>query len=213
MGKILENNNVKVSGMVEENFQYSHKVYGEKFYTTHILSQRTSGTLDRVPIMVSERMVDVSANWKDQYVEVQGCFRSHSEHKDGRNRLILFVFVSDLVSPENVYAFDRNHIELEGYLCKKPNYRVTPLKREITDLFIAVNRDYGKSDYIPCITWGRNAIYADELSVGQKIRLRGRIQSRVFQKKLEDETFEERTAYEVSCSSIEEVKEEVEETA
>lgn len=125
---------------------------------------------------------------------------------------ILSVFVCDIEAIDSKDAnIDKNCITINGYVCKEPNYRKTPLGREITDMLIAVNRDYGKSDYIPCIAWGRNARFAGGFKIGTRVKLIGRIQSREYDKKISDTEFEKKVAYEVSvskCDVIEEGKNE-----
>ena len=154
--------------------------------------------------MVSERLVDVKESYRGKIVEVHGQFRSYNKHEEGRNRLILSVFVREFafVGEEGTLT-KPNSIYLDGYICKPPVYRMTPLGREIADLLMAVNRPYGKSDYLPCICWGRNARYASAFEVGEHVQIIGRIQSRTYIKKLSDTLTEERTAYEVSVSKLE----------
>lgn len=202
--KILGNNQVNVFGEVVSEFEYSHEVYGEGFYMVKLSVQRLSQVYDVIPLMVSERLCDVTKDYRGQYMEANGQFRSYNRHEEAHNRLILSVFVRDLdIYEEEVECEKPNHIFLDGYICKEPVYRKTPLGREIADVLLAVNRPYGKSDYIPCICWGRNARYADGFAVGEHIQLWGRIQSREYQKKTEDETFEKRVAYEISVSKLE----------
>lgn len=211
MGRILENNQVTLSGEIAENFQFNHEGYGEKFYTTHVLVQRKSGFIDSVPIMVSERLVNVGADWIGQIVKVAGRFQSYNKYQEGKSRLILFVFVDDFMNwtddGEEAIPDNENKIVLEGYICKQPIYRVTPLGREISDFLLAVNRNYNKTDYIPCIAWNRNARYVSHMHIGQKLHIEGRIQSREYQEKLDDESYEKRTAYEVSVSRLHELEE------
>lgn len=202
-----EFNKVWVSGIIEENFEYSHEVLWEKFYKTRVKVPRLSGTEDCVPIMVSSLLMEniLEKSMKGKYVEVGGQFRSHNKpDEDGRKHLELFLFVTAI----NVYESEEeveevvnaNLIYLDGYICKLPVFRKTPLGRQVTDLLVAVNRTYNKSDYIPCIAWGRNAQYASELQVGNRIKLYGRVQSREYFKRFspESEAGENRTAYEIS---------------
>lgn len=201
MGRTIENNSVTVSGIIASDFQYSHEVYGEKFYISTLESKRTSGASDCIPITVSERLVNVSAAWCGQNVEILGTFRSYNKHTETGNHLILSVFVDEINCVDN-FDRDENEIHLDGYICKEVQYRETPLGREIADVLLAVNRPYGKSDYIPCITWGRNARYASGLDVGTRIRITGRVQSREYLKRFEDDSTETRVAYEVSAKEI-----------
>ena len=204
--KIIENNQVTVIGSVASEFTYSHEVFGEGFYMVDILVKRLSNSSDRIPVMVSERLIDVTQDYKGRSIMVSGQFRSYNRHEEQKNRLVLSVFAREMeFIEEEPDGAKTNHILLEGYMCKTPVYRKTPLGREIADLLLAVNRPYGKSDYIPCICWGRNARFADGFQVGDHIQLWGRIQSREYQKRIGDEEFETRIAYEISVSKLERV--------
>lgn len=165
---------------------------------------RLSSSCDIIPLMVSERLLDVEDDYKGQSIMVQGQFRSYNRHEERRNRLVLSVFAREIEfmdeTPESPMS---NQIYLDGYICKEPIYRKTPLGREIADLLLAVNRPYGKSDYIPCICWGRNARFASNFSVGTRCEIWGRIQSREYMKKLSEDEVEKRVAYEVSVSKLE----------
>lgn len=202
--KIIENNQVSIIGKVASSFTFSHQVFGEGFYLVDVLVKRLSDSEDRIPLMVSERLVDVSQDYEGEYIMVQGQFRSYNRHEEKKNRLVLSVFVRELSFVEEAdESIKTNQIFLDGYICKPPVYRKTPLGREIADLLLAVNRPYGKSDYIPCICWGRNARYASVFEVGGHVLLWGRIQSREYIKKLGENETEKRTAYEVSVSKLE----------
>lgn len=202
--KVIENNRVTIIGEVVSEFEFSHEVYGEGFYTVKISVNRLSNSVDIIPLLVSERLVDVNEDMRGMMIEATGQFRSHNSHEETRNRLVLAIFVREI---EFVDVYDEeistNQIFLDGYICKPPIYRKTPLGREIADLLIAVNRPYGKSDYIPCIAWGRNARYAAGFEVGGHIQVYGRIQSREYTKKISETDCEKRVAYEVSVSKIE----------
>lgn len=202
----IENNKVTISGEIISDFQYSHEIYGEKFYIADLSSMRTSGQGDIIPIVVSDRLVFVNENWKGQIVKISGQFRSYNKHEETKNRLMLSVFAREFevwTNEGDRRPNDENEIFLDGYICKEPIYRKTPLGREIADLLLAVNRPYGKSDYIPCICWGRNARYAGGMEVGSRIAVSGRIQSRQYNKVLLNGETEERTAYEMSVSKLE----------
>ena len=202
--KIIENNQVSIMGKIASGFTFSHQVYGEGFYLVDLLVKRLSDSEDRIPLMVSERLVDVTQDYEGEYIMVQGQFRSYNRHEEKKNRLVLSVFVRELsFVEEGDNSIKTNQIFLDGYICKPPVYRKTPLGREIADLLLAVNRPYGKSDYIPCICWGRNARYASAFEVGGHVLLWGRIQSREYIKKLNENQTEKRTAYEVSVSKLE----------
>ena len=202
--KIIENNQVSIMGKVASGFTFSHQVYGEGFYLVDVLVKRLSDSEDRIPLMVSERLVDVTQDYEGEYIMVQGQFRSYNRHEEKKNRLVLSVFVRELTFVEEADgSIKTNQIFLDGYICKPPVYRKTPLGREIADLLLAVNRPYGKSDYIPCICWGRNARYASAFEVGGHVLIWGRIQSREYIKKLGENETEKRVAYEVSVSKLE----------
>lgn len=212
--KILGNNQVNVYGEVISEFTFSHEVYGEGFYMVKLSVKRLSQVYDTIPLMVSERLLDVTQDYRGCFMEASGQFRSYNRHEENHNRLVLSVFVRDLHIDKTEQESERpNYIFLDGYLCKAPVYRKTPLGREIADLLMAVNRSYGKSDYIPCICWGRNARYADSFEVGEHVQLWGRIQSREYQKQVGEEQYETRVAYEISVSKLECVEESVEITA
>lgn len=191
-------------GKIATDFTFSHQVFGEGFYTLELLVKRLSDSEDRIPLMVSERLIDVNQNFIGEYIQVQGQFRSYNRHEEKKNRLVLSVFVRELsFVEEEDDSIVTNQIFLDGYICKPPVYRKTPLGREIADLLLAVNRPYGKSDYIPCICWGRNARYASAFDVGGHVLIWGRIQSRDYMKKINETESEKRTAYEISVSKLE----------
>lgn len=202
--KILENNQVSIVGEIISDFQYSHEVYGEGFYMVEVAVSRLSNFSDYIPLMISERLIDTSQSYIGQKVYVTGQFRSYNRHEELKNRLVLSVFVREIeFIEEETEEMKSNQILLDGYICKDPIYRKTPLGREIADLLVAVNRSYGKSDYIPCICWGRNARFAARFEVGVQVQIWGRIQSREYVKRLNEDEVEKRTAYEVSVSKIE----------
>ncbi|MEY8333908.1 single-stranded DNA-binding protein [Lachnospiraceae bacterium 47-T17] len=201
--KIFENNQVVIAGEIVSGFTFSHEVYGEGFYMVEIAVSRLSNYADYIPVMVSERLIDVTQNYEGQYICVVGQFRSYNRHEEKKNRLVLSVFAREIeFTEEPGEDVKSNQIFLDGYICKEPIYRKTPLGREIADLLIAVNRSYGKSDYIPSICWGRNARYASGFEVGSHVQIWGRIQSREYVKKLNEFEMEKRIAYEVSVSKI-----------
>ncbi len=202
--KILENNQVSIVGEIISDFQYSHEVYGEGFYMVEVAVSRLSNFSDYIPLMISERLIDTSQSYIGQKVYVTGQFRSYNRHEELKNRLVLSVFVREIeFIEEETEEMKSNQILLDGYICKDPIDRKTPLGREIADLLVAVNRSYGKSDYIPCICWGRNARFAARFEVGVHVQIWGRIQSREYVKRLNEDEVEKRTAYEVSVSKIE----------
>lgn len=202
--KMFENNQVSIIGEIVSDFQYSHEVYGEGFYMIEVSVRRLSDFVDYIPVMVSERIIDVEADYIGQLVYISGQFRSFNRHEERKNRLVLSVFARELEILDPDCDEDAgNQIFLDGYICKEAIYRKTPLGREIADLLVAVNRSYGKSDYIPCICWGRNARFAAGFEVGTHVQIWGRIQSRDYVKRLSETQVEQRTAYEVSVSKIE----------
>jgi len=202
--KAMENNKVSVIGTIVSDFTFSHAVFGEGFYLVDLSVNRLSGQADVIPLMISERLIDVTRDYKGCTIEAVGQFRSYNRHEGVKNRLVLSVFVREVNFMEEFTDYTKtNQIFLDGYICKEPIYRKTPLGREIADLLVAVNRPYGKSDYIPCIAWGRNARFASGFTVGTRILIWGRVQSREYTKKLSDTECEKRVAYEVSVSKLE----------
>ena len=204
LDKVFTNNQVTIAGEVVSEFVFSHAVYGEHFFIVDIAVCRLSHSYDVIPVMVSERLIDVKNDYRGCTLEASGQFRSYNRHEETKNRLVLSVFAREVTLYEGESEEQNpNHIFLDGYVCKNPVYRKTPLGREIADVLLAVNRPYGKSDYIPCICWGRNARYADQFEVGAHVQLWGRIQSREYQKKIGEDEYEKRVAYEVSVSKME----------
>ena len=217
----LENNYLTLVGKVTGEKKFSHEIYGERFYTFNLSIPRLSGNADIIPITISERLLEDDTLVEGKKLLIKGQFRSYNSYENERNRLILTVFAKDLQEIEedaeetenDIVRKDiiTNEVVLIGYICKKPIYRQTPFGREISDLLLAVNRAYNKSDYIPCIAWGRNARFCQNLEVGSQVKIVGRVQSRTYEKKHEDGTVENRIAYEVSVGSLEvmEEKEEI----
>lgn len=212
LDKVIENNRVTIIGEIVSDFQYSHEVFGEGFYLVNVSVNRLSDMVDIIPLMISERLVDVTKDYRGMKIEAAGQFRSYNRHEGERNKLILSIFVREFQFIEDDQVPEEqsksNQIFLDGYICKPPIYRKTPLGREIADILIAVNRPYGKSDYIPCIAWGRNARYASGIEVGGHLQIWGRVQSREYTKKLNEEEVEKRIAYEVSVSKIDVIDDE-----
>ena len=206
--KVIENNKVSVIGEVISEFTFSHEVFGEGFYVVDMAVSRLSDQVDIIPLMVSERLLDVSKDYQGCTMEALGQFRSYNRHEGTKNRLVLSIFVREVNFLEEFTDYTKtNQIFLDGYICKEPVYRKTPLGREIADVLLAVNRPYGKSDYIPCICWGRNARFAGGFNVGERCEIWGRIQSREYMKKIGEDQLEKRIAYEVSVSKLELVEE------
>ncbi len=202
--KVIENNQVTMMGEIIGDFTYSHEVFGEGFYMIDLLVTRLSDSADVIPLMVSERLMNVQEDYKGCKISIIGQFRSYNRHEEKKNRLVLSVFVREVSYIDEIEENQKtNQIFLDGYICKPPIYRKTPLGREITDLLLAVNRPYGKSDYIPCICWGRNARFAANFEVGKRTKVYGRIQSREYMKRVSEEDLEKRVAYEVSVGKLE----------
>ena len=209
----LENNYLTLVGKVTGEKKFSHEIYGERFYIFNLSIPRLSGNADIIPITVSERLIKEDTLQEGKKLLIKGQFRSYNSYENEKNRLILTVFAKDVMEVEEQENEEENDIVrkdivtnevvLIGYICKKPIYRQTPFGREISDLLLAVNRAYNKSDYIPCIAWGRNARFCQNLEVGSQVKVVGRVQSRTYEKKHEDGTIENRMAYEVSVGSLE----------
>ncbi len=213
----LENNYLTLVGKVTGEKSFSHEIYGESFYVFNLEIPRLSGNADMIPITVSERLITDEMLSEGKKLLVKGQFRSYNSYENEKNRLILTVFAKDVIEIEEKEEESENEmvkkdmitneVVLLGYICKKPIYRQTPFGREIADILLAVNRAYNKSDYIPTIAWGRNARFCQNLEVGSKVKIVGRVQSRMYEKKHEDGTIENRVAYEVSVGSLEVVEE------
>ena len=200
----MESNIAELCGAVLSDLKFSHKTYGEIFYIFVLGIERRSGYIDEINVLVSERLIFENPPRINDFVEIKGQVRTYNEICDGKNKLNVVVFAKEIGMSEN-FGYNENYVYLEGFLCKAPLRRTSPLGRDICDLMLAVNRMYNKSDYIPCIAWGRNAGYAESLDIGTKLAVEGRIQSREYKKKLEDGTSEIRKAFEVSIVKIEEI--------
>ena len=205
-----DNNHIILVGKITDEKKFSHEIYGEKFYTFDLSVPRLSGNADIIPVTISERLFKDEDLVVDKKVKITGQFRSYNSYENEKNKLILTVFAKDIEflpnqEEEIVASKDlvSNEVVLTGYICKPPIYRQTPFGREIADILLAVNRAYNKSDYIPCITWGRNARFCSKMEVGTEVKVIGRVQSRAYEKKHEDGTVEQKVAYEVSISNLE----------
>ena len=197
------NNRAEMTGFIADEPEFNHELFGEKFYTFTLRIPRLSGISDCIKVMVSERLMADFDLEVGKEIEVVGQFRSYNSYTDGENRLILTVFAKDINIPDGSENKNPNSLYLNGFVCKEPVYRTTPFGREITDILLAVNRTYNKSDYIPVIAWGRNARYCRNFKVGEQVKIWGRVQSREYQKKIDDENTITKTAYEVSVSKLE----------
>ena len=215
----LENNYLTLVGKVTGEKKFSHEIYGERFYIFNLSIPRLSGNEDIIPITISERLMKEDTLQEGRKLLVKGQFRSYNSYDNEKNRLILTVFAKDIMEVEEKEEENEivrkdiitNEVVLIGYICKKPIYRQTPFGREISDILLAVNRAYNKSDYIPCISWGRTARFCQNLEVGSQVKVVGRVQSRTYEKKYEDGTSQTRVAYEVSVGSLEVIEEKKEE--
>ncbi len=195
----FENNNqVILKGKIKQLPKYSHTVMGEGFFEMYVEVERLSEEVDVLPVTISERLI---TDFKvGDEIGISGQFRSYNKLEENKSKLMLTIFVKELLNPSEMSEI--NQIYLIGYICKEPIYRTTPFGREICDMLLAVNRAYNKSDYLPCISWGRNARFVRDLGVGEKLEVQGRIQSRKYQKHFEDGTVESKVAYEISLSSV-----------
>lgn len=202
---LLENNVIKLTGVINSNFKFSHEVYGEGFYNFEIKVTRLSKQEDILPVVISERLLDTKQLPMGTKVTIFGQVRTYNNNdlENNKSKLLMTVFTREIDIVDVVTAKMNNEVFLNGFICKEPVYRTTPFGREITDVLVAVNRSYNKSDYIPCISWGRNARYSGKLAIGDNIKIWGRMQSRNYQKKYEDGGVINKVAYEVSVSKIE----------
>ena len=205
-----DNNHIILVGKVTSDKIFSHEIYGEKFYIFNLSVPRLSGNADIIPITISERLLELEDLALNKKIIVEGQFRSYNSYENEKNRLVLTVFAKEVKFIENQDEeievskdFTSNEVILNGYICKKPIYRQTPFGREISDILLAVNRAYNKSDYIPCIAWGRNARFCENIAVGTEVKIVGRVQSRSYEKKYDDGRVETKVAYEVSVASLE----------
>lgn len=199
---LRQNNSITLIGKIISSYNFSHEMYGEAFYTFNLETSRLSDAQDILPVTISERLIDKDAFVVGSFVQIVGQIRSYNNIVDKKNHLVLTVFAKEISALDNINK-NPNQVVLNGFLCKVPVYRTTPFGREISDILLAVNRSYNKSDYIPCIAWGRNAKFTSNLNVGDNIKLSGRMQSRSYQKKLENDEVIEKTAYEISISKLE----------
>lgn len=197
-----DNNIVEIGGKVVTELEFSHEIYEEKFYKFYVETKRMSDYTDKLPIIISERLVNIEDIKIGNIVRIEGQFRSYNQPVNGKSKLVLSIFAKDIEKYEDENILTLNEATFIGFICKKPIYRKTPLGREIADVLLAVNRTYKKSDYIPCILWGRNAKFCEKVEIGARIKLSGRIQSRNYEKKLEDGTVISKVAYEVSISKL-----------
>ena len=205
-----DTNNIEIRGVISSDFSFSHEVYGEGFYNFTVGASRLSESVDLLPVTVSERLISNMELTQGELIDIRGQVRSYNNYiqEERRNRLLITIFAREIerVDPEDATLKNPNNVYLDGFICKKPVFRETPFGREIADILLAVNRSYNKSDYIPCICWGRNARFASTLNISDNVRIGGRLQSRLYQKKYDDGSVVEKSAYEISISKIELVK-------
>lgn len=197
-----ENNNIQIGGKVVKEPVFSHEVFEEKFYKFYLETKRLSQSYDELPIIVSERLIDINELKEGTLLKVEGQFRSYNQLTGSKSKLVLSIFAKEIIKSDDEKIITLNDATFVGYICKNPIYRKTPLGREIADVLIAVNRSYKKSDYIPCILWGRNAKFCETLDVGAMVKLSGRIQSRKYEKKNENGEAVPMVAYEVSIAKF-----------
>lgn len=198
---IINSNEVCIAGVVASEPMLTHEIYGECFFVFDLSVKRLSDSFDNIPVLMSERLIPVGQIIPGRFLEVEGQFRSYNNTEQGKSRLVLNVFAREVRFLQEIDGLENhNSAYFNGFICKKPNYRTTPFGREITDILLAVNRAFKKSDYIPCICWGRNARYCAGLEIGTNIQVWGRIQSRFYQKSLENGAMEKRIAYEISVN-------------
>lgn len=203
---IIKTNDVILTGVIASKFTFNHEVRGEKFYSLQIGVERLSGHKDYIVLCVSEKLIDTTKDHCGEYVHVTGQFRSYNRHIDGKSKLELSVWVKtiEFIDYDSSYDDTCNRIALDGYICKPPVHRITPASnRDIADIMLACNRAFDRTDYIPCIAWGRNAHFVSSLDVGAHIKLLGRIQSREYVKKISETEEEVRVAWEVSIENLE----------
>lgn len=202
MESYKDNNIVNIGGRVVTEPEFSHELFEEKFYIFYIETKRLSNYNDKLPIIVSERLINIDSIKNGVIYKIEGQFRSYNKITDGKSKLVLSIFAKEIEEIDDEELLTLNDSTFIGYICKEPIYRKTPLGREIADVLVAVNRSYKKSDYIPCILWGRNAKFCETLPVGTMVKLNGRIQSRMYEKKKEDGTVISKVAYEVSIGKF-----------
>lgn len=202
MESYKDNNIVNIGGRVVTEPEFSHELFEEKFYIFYIETKRLSNYNDKLPIIVSERLINIDSIKNGVIYKIEGQFRSYNKITDGKSKLVLSIFAKEIEEIDDEELLTLNDSTFIGYICKEPIYRKTPLGREIADVLVAVNRSYKKSDYIPCILWGRNAKFCETLPVGTMVKLNGRIQSRTYEKKKEDGTVISKVAYEVSIGKF-----------
>jgi len=207
-----DTNNIEIRGVISSDFSFSHEVYGEGFYNFTVGASRLSESIDLLPVTVSERLISNMELVQGELIDIRGQVRSYNNYiqEERRNRLLITIFAREIerIEADSATLKNPNNVYLDGFICKKPVFRETPFGREIADILLAVNRSYNKSDYIPCICWGRNARFASTLNISDNVRIGGRLQSRVYQKKYDDGSVVEKSAYEISISKIELVKDE-----
>lgn len=194
-------NRIVAVGRFDGGLELSHEVMNEPFYTGSLVVKRLSGAADRLPVTIPGKLLTTDGVITDRPVMVQGQVRSYNKVVDGSGRLMVTLFAQSVAECSDNETL--NKVAITGALCRPPVYRSTPFGREICDMMLAVNRAFGKSDYIPCIAWGRNAQYASRFNVGDRIKLTGRLQSREYQKLQENGEYLTRMAYEVSAFTLE----------
>lgn len=192
-------NQITLRGSLASLPQFSHENHGRRFFRFFLEVPRLSGAVDTLPVIAEESILNQADLSNGAMLTVFGQIRSHNIRSDGRRHLLIFVFPSSIVCEDGEPI---NEVTLEGPLCREPTYRRTPLGREICDIMLAVPRAFQRADYLPCILWGRTALDASQCHTRDRIRICGRLQSRIYTKVTESGS-EERTAYEISALSAE----------
>ncbi len=193
-------NKVYLYGMVVSNPTPCDDYYGSDYCNIQISVRRLSSIIDTIPVTLHRDLVEQYNVKLGDNLAILGEFRSYNKIENNRSRLMLSVFVHEIT--DEIDTTNPNIIELSGYICKLPVYRTTPFNREIADLLIACNRNSNRSDYLPAIAWGRNARFAKNIMVGEQVHILGRIQSREYQKRLDNGEMQTRTEYEISIKEI-----------
>lgn len=202
MPEKTDRNEARLRGWAAGEAELSHRSHGEVFYRFPLSVPRLSGINDVVTVTAPGRLLELCPVERGDELEVTGAVRTYNNRTGVGNRLIITVYAHAL---SHSLADPENQLKLRGTICRPPTHRFTPLGREICDMILAVNRSYGRSDYLPCIAWGSLAGRCARLEVGRRLELTGRLQSRIYHKET-DQGSQERTAYEVSVMELEEAQ-------
>ena len=198
-------NTITLRGSLDGLPQFSHENHGLRFCRFTMEVSRLSGAIDLLPVVAEERLLGCIDPTAGEMLTVTGQIRSHNQRVEGVRRLMIFVFAATITVEDGDPI---NDVILEGPLCREPVFRRTPLGREICDAMLAVPRAFHRADYLPCILWGRTAQEVSQCHVRDRIRIYGRLQSRIYTKLTEDGPID-RTAYEISALTAEVLQQEV----